>query len=63
MDNEELGRRVRKIYNEYNKMMVKQGYDEVSLDDFLEWIEDMVKSPYDEPDADVNFARAWKASH
>jgi len=42
MDNEELGRKVRGIYNKFNKMMVKQGYDEVSLEDFLEWIEDMV---------------------
>jgi phage FluMu protein Com len=36
MDNEELGRKVRRLYNEFNKMMLKQGYDEVSLDQFLE---------------------------
>jgi len=42
MDNEELGRKVRGIYNKFNKMMVRQGYNEVSLDYFLEWIEDMV---------------------
>ena len=46
MDNEELGRKVRQIYNEFNKMMLKQGYDEVSLDEFLEWIEDMIDDPY-----------------
>jgi hypothetical protein len=46
MDNEELGRRVRRLYNEFNKMMLKQGYDEVSLDQFLEWIEDMIDDPY-----------------
>jgi len=42
MDNEELGRKVRRIYNKFNKMMVREGYGEVSLDYFLEWIEDMV---------------------
>jgi cell division septum initiation protein DivIVA len=47
MDNEELGRKVRQIYNEFNKMMLKQGYDEVSLDQFLEWIKDMIDDPYD----------------
>jgi hypothetical protein len=46
MDNEELGRKVRRLYNEFNKMMVKQGYGEVSLDQFLEWIEDMIDDPY-----------------
>jgi cell division septum initiation protein DivIVA len=46
MDNEELGRKVRQLYNEFNKMMLKQGYDEVSLDEFLEWIEDMIDDPY-----------------
>jgi cell division septum initiation protein DivIVA len=46
MDNEELGRKVRRLYNEFNKMMLKQGYDEVSLDEFLEWIEDMIDDPY-----------------
>jgi hypothetical protein len=46
MDNEELGRKVRRLYNEFNKMMLKQGYDEVSLDQFLEWIEDMIDDPY-----------------
>jgi len=45
MDNEELGRKVRQLYNEFNKMMLKQGY-EVSLDEFLEWIEDMIDDPY-----------------
>ena len=47
MDNEELGRKVRQLYNEFNKMMLKQGYDEVSLEDFLEWIKDMIDDPYD----------------
>jgi hypothetical protein len=46
MDNEELGRKVRRLYNEFNKMMLKHGYDEVSLDEFLEWIEDMIDDPY-----------------
>jgi hypothetical protein len=46
MDNEELGRKVRRLYNEFNKMMVKQGYGEVSLEDFLEWIEEMIDDPY-----------------
>jgi cell division septum initiation protein DivIVA len=48
MDNEELGRKVRAIYNKFNKMMVNQGYDEVSLDQFLEWIEDMIDDPYEQ---------------
>jgi hypothetical protein len=45
MDNEELGRKVRQIYSKFNKMMVKQGYDEISLDDFLKWIEDTIDEP------------------
>jgi uncharacterized protein YutD len=43
MDNEEVGKRVRRIYNKFNKMVAEQGYDKITIKEFLEWIEDLIE--------------------
>jgi len=42
MNNEELGRRTRKLYNKYVKRTIDLGYDEPTIQEFLEWIEDLI---------------------
>jgi len=42
MDNEELGRKVRKLYGKFVDISVKAGYDEPSIEDFLEWLDSLL---------------------
>jgi len=44
MNNEELGRRVRKLFKKYIELEISLGYQEPSIEEFLEWIEDMLES-------------------
>jgi len=43
MNNEELGRRVRKLYTKYINLHLERGYEVPSIEDFLEWIENLLE--------------------
>jgi len=42
-EEEKIVKRVRQMHEKYNQTLKKLGYDEASLEEFLEWLEDLVE--------------------